>query len=275
MKQPVPQSDWLESWRKSFACDRKEVFGDCSDPHYTIGYQNRLHHVVDLVKRHARPGGTKILDLAAAQGNYTLTLAEHGYDVMWNDIRAELADYVKLKYERGTVAYKVGNAFEIDVPECFDVVLALEIIEHVAHPDVFLQQTLRLVKPGGILIVSTPNGGYFRHHGPKFFECRDSSVYEEMQFKPDADGHIFCLNPAEAQQLARNAGLEVIEMALFNTVSTMGHLKLRYLHLPTRIILAVERSAQWIPMRLREKICAAMLFACRRSSANGQTGKPK
>lgn len=274
MKQPVPQANWLESWRKSFACDRKEVFGDCSDHHYTILYQDRLRRVLDMVKRHAR-SGAKILDLAAAQGNYTLTLAEHGYDVTWNDIRAELADYVKLKYERGIVAYKAGNAFEMDFPESFDVVLALEIVEHVAHPDIFLQQTLRFVKPGGFLIVSTPNGSYFRHHGPKFSECRDSSVYEGMQFKPDADGHIFCLNPAEAQQLAQDAGLEVFETALFNTVSTMGHLKLRYLHLPTRIILAVERSAQWIPMKLRETICAAMLFACRRSSANGQTGKPK
>jgi len=73
--------------------------------------------------------GCQDTGFAAAQGNYILALAEQGYDVMWNDIRAELADYVKLKYERGTVAYKAGNAFEMDVPECFDVVLALEIIE--------------------------------------------------------------------------------------------------------------------------------------------------
>jgi len=108
------------------------VFGDFSDPHYTILYHNRLHRVVDLVMRYTRPGG-KILDLAAAQGNYTLTLAEHSYDVTWNDIRAELADYIKLKYECGTVAYMAGNAFEMDVLECFDVDFALEIIEHVAH----------------------------------------------------------------------------------------------------------------------------------------------
>jgi 2-polyprenyl-3-methyl-5-hydroxy-6-metoxy-1,4-benzoquinol methylase len=274
MKQPVPQPDWPESWRKSFLCDCKEVFGARSDPHYTILYQNRLRRVLDLMKRHALPGA-KILDLAAAQGNYTLTLAESGYDVTWNDIRAELADYVKLKYEFGTIAYKAGNAFELIFSECFDVVLALELIEHVAHPDVLLQQTLRLVKPGGFLIISTPNGGYFRHHGPKFSGCKDSSVYEEMQFKPDADGHIFCLNPNEVQQLARNAGLEVIELALFNTVSTMGHLKLRYLHLPMWLIWLFERSIQLTSMKLREKTCAAMLFAGRRSSANGPTGKPK
>ena len=274
MRHPVPEPEWPESYVQSFANDRVEVYGDSSDPHHTMMYQNRLRRVLDMVKKYARLGA-KILDVAAAQGNYTLALAEQGYDVTWNDIRAEVAGYVKLKYERGTVTYKAGNVFEMDFPECFDVVLALEIIEHVAHPDVFLQQALRLVKPGGLLIVSTPNGGYFRHHGPKFSECRDSSVYEEIQFKPDADGHIFCLNPAEFRQLAQSAGLEVIEMALFNTVSTTGHCKLRYLHLPRWLIGAFESSVQRTPMKLQQMMCAAMLCACRRSSATGMTGETR
>jgi len=97
------------------------------------------------------------------------------------------------------------------------------------------------------LIVSTPNGHYFRHHGPKFSECRDSSVYEEIQFKPDADGHIFCLNPADFRQLAQSAGLEVIEMVLFNTVSTMRHCRLRHLHLPGWLIGSFEKSVLLTP----------------------------
>ncbi len=39
----------------------------------------------------------------------------------------------------------------------FDIVLALEIVEHVADLDVFLDATARLVKPGGALVVSTIN----------------------------------------------------------------------------------------------------------------------
>ena len=70
MRHPVPKPDWPESFVLSFAYDRLEVFGDSSDTHHTIGYQNRLQRVLDMVKRHARPGA-KILDLAAAQGNYT------------------------------------------------------------------------------------------------------------------------------------------------------------------------------------------------------------
>lgn len=273
MRQPVPQTDWPESWVKIFSYDREQVFGDNSDPHHTIMYQNRLRRVLDLVQRYARPGA-KILDLAAAGGNYTLTLAEHGYDVTWNDIRPELADYVRLKYERGIVAYRAGNAFEMAFPECFDVVLMLEVIEHTAHPGICLQQAARLLKPEGVLIMSTPNGAYCRHHLPKFSECPDPSVYEERQFKPDSAGHIFLLYPAEFQHLARNAGLEVIETSLFNIVSTMGHLKIRYLHLPTQLLHAFENIVQRTPMRFREKMCSAMVSTCRRFPATAVRGDP-
>jgi len=87
---------------QSVTNDRVEVYGGKSYPHHTILYQNRLRRVLDMVKRYAMPGA-KILDVAAAQGNCTVALAEQDYDVTWNDIRAELADYVRLKYESGTV----------------------------------------------------------------------------------------------------------------------------------------------------------------------------
>lgn len=263
MIQPVPHPDWPESYAQSYANDLVEVFGRGSDPHHAALYRNRLERVLDVVATYGVPGAS-ILDLAAAQGNYTLLLGERGYKVTWNDIRAELAEYVKLKYERGDVTYSAGDAFEIRFPESFDAVLALEIIEHVAHPDEFLKQVARLVKPGGLLVLSTPNGGYFRHTGPRFSRCSDPSVYEAEQFKPDADGHIFCLTPGEFRQLSQAAGLELIEAVLFNTVSTMGHCKLRHLHLPAWLLRAVEDGIRYAPARIRELVCAASLYVCRR-----------
>lgn len=44
-----------------------------------------------------------------------------------------------------------------DIASVFDVVLALEIIEHVSSPDIFLRHCASRVRPGGALVLSTMN----------------------------------------------------------------------------------------------------------------------
>ncbi len=86
-----------------------------------------------------------------------------------------------------------------------------EIVEHVAHPDDFIQHLACFVKPDGYLVVTTPNGAYLRSRLPSFSQCADPVQFERMQFKPDADGHIFLFDTAELSALAGNAGLQVAE----------------------------------------------------------------
>jgi 2-polyprenyl-3-methyl-5-hydroxy-6-metoxy-1,4-benzoquinol methylase len=109
-------------------------------------------------------------------------------------LRADLADYVRLKYETGSITFAPGNAFELALAERFDAVLATELIEHVAHPDEFLRQLAGLARPGGVLIVTTPNGAYFRNKLPRFSDIPDPSVLEQSQFQPGTDGHLFVLH---------------------------------------------------------------------------------
>ena len=86
-----------------------------------------------------------------------------------------------------------GNAFELAPANGFDCVLFCEVIEHVAHPDEFMANIARLIKPGGIAVMTTPNGGYFRNPLPRFSDHPDPSIFEAGQFKPNSDGHIFLL----------------------------------------------------------------------------------
>ena len=128
MLKPLPSSTWPDSWRVSFEYDRHEIFGERAHSGYAYAYAARRKVVLDLVRRVAHSGAT-VLDVAAAQGNFTLTLAEMGYEVTWNDLREDLAGYVQLKHERGIVHFAPGNLFAVRFPGQFDVVLATEIIE--------------------------------------------------------------------------------------------------------------------------------------------------
>lgn len=253
--QPVqPDESWPKSWKESYPYDLDEVYGKISNYGYAYAYQNRRRRTLRLLTDVLEPGA-RILDIAAGQGNFSLALAELGFDVTWNDLRADLADYVRLKYERGQLRFAPGNAFELQFPSLFDAVLITEIIEHVAHPDDFLAKAAALVRPGGYIVMTTPNGGYFRNSLPRFSDCADPAVYESRQFQPNAGGHIFLLHADEIEPLARRAGVSVDRISLFTNPLTAGHVKTEALLrvTPRALVNAFETVTQTLPAFLKRK----------------------
>ena len=252
---PDARSDWPESWATSRYYDGLEIAGarDCLG--YSYAYETRRRQTLALIAE-VLPRGARILDLAAAQGNFSLALAEAGYRVTWNDLRAELAGYVRLKHERGDLVYAPGDAFQLGFGEEFDAVLITEVTEHVAHPDDFLRRVASMVRPGGHVIMSTPNGAYFKNPLPRFTECADPARFEAGQFKPNADGHIFLLWPDEVRALAVRAGLEVERQVLFTTPLTNGHMKTETLlrWLPRRLVFALEHAAGVLPAAVARRL---------------------
>jgi 2-polyprenyl-3-methyl-5-hydroxy-6-metoxy-1,4-benzoquinol methylase len=247
------------SWQEVYSYDLMEIYGETKFLGHTYAYHNRQKHVLELVKKVAKPGA-KVLDVAASQGNYSLWLAELGYDVTWNDLRSELADYVQLKHEKGQISYCPGNVFDLGFDACFDVVLITEIIEHVAHPDEFLRKISQLVKPGGYIIMTTPNGEYIRHNLPKFSECPDPSQFEALQFAPNSDGHIFLLHEDEVRPLIEQAGLSIVEFRLFTNPLTNGHIKLETVLkiLPRSWVEAIELLTGSLPFNWQRKLHKGM-----------------
>ena len=254
---------WLESWRYSYAYDLLEIYGAKNNVAYSYAYKNRRKHTLELIQKVAQPG-SKILDVAAAQGNFSLMLAELGYEVTWNDLREELAGYVMKKWEYWTIHYAPGNVFSLEFDNYFDVILVAEVIEHVAHPDEFLENISRMLKPKGHIVISTPNGEYFRNRLPKFSDCSDPSQFEAIQFKPDADGHIFLLHLDELGPIAQQAGLEVSEIQVITNSVTNGHLKLSRIlkFIPEIWINRLEQLTQRLPLWMKRKlsICTIVLL---------------
>src|SRR5687768_16220900 len=71
MKRIDPQPHWPETWRTSYAYDLQEIYGEITSPGYAYAYENRWNVTRQLVLS-CLPRGSKILDVAAAQGNFTL-----------------------------------------------------------------------------------------------------------------------------------------------------------------------------------------------------------
>jgi 2-polyprenyl-6-hydroxyphenyl methylase/3-demethylubiquinone-9 3-methyltransferase len=271
MKRIEWQQAWPESWKYSYPYDLQEIYGEIKSRGYAYAYAARRQQTL-LLLTEVLPPGARILDIAAAQGNFTLALAEMGYVVTWNDLREDLADYVRLKLERGNVSFAPGNAFELDFPFLFDAVLITEIIEHVAHPDEFLKKAAQLVKPEGYVVMTTPNGAYFQNKLPKFSKCPDPSIYEEIQFKPNADGHIFLLHPEEIAALAARSGLEIEVVVLFTNPLTNGHMKTEKLLriMPRSMVNIIESMTKHMPLALRRRLSVHMGARFRKVGHSGR-----
>jgi len=265
---PELDPDWPEEIRQAHLFDRLEIGGDNFNPGYAVMYDQRRRATLEALVS-LTPAGGSVLDLAAAGGNFSIASARLGYDVTWNDLREEMVDYVKSKVPDGVeLKYVPKNILEMPEKynEAFDTVMALEVVEHVAYPDKFIAAIAKTVKPGGHIIMSTPNGAYFRNSLPRYSDFPDPSVFEETQFKPDSDGHIFLLYEDELRSFGEQAGVVPISYEQFTNPLSAGHVKLRHMHkvIPKAGISLIEKLSCKCPKFAKRRIMSSSLVIYRK-----------
>ena len=101
-----------------------------------------------------------VLDIGCAVGLVSEPVARMGARVTGIDPGAELISAARAHAAAGGLAIDYRNARTEDLAaagEKFDLVLCLEVVEHVPDPRAFLATCARLLAPGGLMIVSTIN----------------------------------------------------------------------------------------------------------------------
>lgn len=114
-----------------------------------------LHEFVlgEMVPRYAQVGA-RCMDLGAGSGALSILLNKLGLDVLAVDIDAggfvpELP-FAQADCNEADFSERLG-------PEQFDLIVSIEVLEHVESPINFLRNVARLLKPSGRAIVTTPN----------------------------------------------------------------------------------------------------------------------
>ena len=111
--------------------------------------------VIKAVKDFNVKKGEKILEIGSGLGYLTYAFNKEGYDcegLDYSDTATNFANnFYGARYKQGKIEEYSNNHKEI-----YDVVIATEVIEHVSDSNLFIENSLKVLKSGGKIILTTP-----------------------------------------------------------------------------------------------------------------------
>ena len=163
--------------------------------------------------------GLRLLDIGCGGGLLCEPMVRLGATVVGADAAEGNLPVARIHAEQSglDIDYRHVTAEALaDAGEQFDVVLNMEVIEHVASPASFLTACHALLKPGGLHICSTLN------RNPKSYLVAIVGAEHIMQWLPRGTHHWSkFIKPEELQHLLSDAGFETVDLKgfVFNPLS--------------------------------------------------------
>ena len=107
---------------------------------------------------------TKLLDIGSGKGNHLVAFSRKGVETFGIDKREECVEILDYFDIRECDIEKDRFPFE---DNSFDFIFSKSVIEHVYNTDNFLNESFRVLKPGGIIVLMTPD---WRSHVNYFWD---------------------------------------------------------------------------------------------------------
>ena len=145
-------------------------------------------------------GEGRILDVGCGAGARLHFFHENGWQATGIDIGEDAA-----RHARETLGLNVitGDLLEHRFDDAsFDVVTMWEVLEHLTRPIDTLREIHRILRPGGELVLSTPNA-----------DSAPARWFRERWFSMDLPRHLCLFSPATARRALEDAGFEAIEVS--------------------------------------------------------------
>ncbi|WP_044406146.1 bifunctional 2-polyprenyl-6-hydroxyphenol methylase/3-demethylubiquinol 3-O-methyltransferase UbiG [Thiomicrospira microaerophila] len=182
----------------------------------TDGEFGALHKMnplrLDFIQQHTGIANQTILDIGCGGGILSESLALLGGEVTGIDLAEEVLSVARLHaLDTGVkVNYQAISAEEHarQHPESYDRVTCMEMLEHVPDPQAIIQAAADATKPGGMLFFSTLN-----RSNKSLLLAVFTAEYLLNIVPKGTHQHDKFIKPSELAQMARQAGLNLIDSA--------------------------------------------------------------
>jgi 2-polyprenyl-3-methyl-5-hydroxy-6-metoxy-1,4-benzoquinol methylase len=134
-------------------------FGQPDPPHQPLYLEIMLRHLK------SEPTICRVLDAGCGDGNFTASMAQAGFEMCGIDLSSPgiakaKESYPQCRFFEGSVSEDLASACGV---AAFDAIVAIEVIEHLYSPRKFVSACKSSLRPGGLLIVTTPYWGYLKN----------------------------------------------------------------------------------------------------------------
>ncbi|WP_163987285.1 methyltransferase domain-containing protein [Rhizobium lusitanum] len=158
--------------------DKMEFTGERFVPEVSgnivIEHLHRYLSAVELAK------GKVVLDIASGEGYGSDLLSLHAAQVIGVDIAAEAVDHANAKYQRPNLTFRVGECAAIPCADnSIDLIVSFETLEHHDKHDETFREFKRVLRPGGQLLISSPDKKYYSDLRNFHNEFHVKELYEE------------------------------------------------------------------------------------------------
>lgn len=182
-------------------------------------YVNLFNRRLDEILHYTGGRRGRLLDVGCALGILLELARLRGWEVQGVDVSAYATDIARDYYNLDVLTGELANAAYPDGR--FDVVVMDDLIEHVADPTALVIEARRILAPGGLLTLNTPNRAGLWHllMGRRWFHYRQTE-------------HTFFFSPPVISRLLERYGFEILEIHSSSKIIDLNYAfgRLRYYH---------------------------------------------